>query len=92
MLKFYEEKIIEQIGRCKRTDINNFSKEFENYIKNHSAFINDIKSIILPKIDKTKQIVELIIKSKSININTMYFVSAILIFLKDAFNKILEEN
>ena len=92
MLKFYEEKIIEHIGRCKRIDINNFSKEFENYIKNNSAFINDIKSIILPKIDKTKQIVELIIKSKSINITTTDFGSAILIYLKEAFNKTLEEN
>ena len=91
MLKFYGENINEQIGNCKGIDKNNVIKELKDYIEISNDLIDEIKEIILSKITKSEEIVKSIIENKSINQNTIDFVSAILIYVKDAFNNKLKE-
>ena len=89
MLNFYGEYKNEQIGKCKGIDYNNFTSEFKIFIEN-SELIDKIKGIILPQIGKTGDIVNLIIENKTINQNTIDFISAILVYMKDGFNQKLE--
>ena len=90
MLKFYGENQNEQIGKCKGIDFNNFIKEFKSYIENNEELITDINRIIFSLIGKAENIVNLIIENKSINQNTIDFLSAISKYLKEGFNKQLE--
>ena len=90
MLNFYGENKNEQIGRCKGIDSYNFVSEFKVFIENRLDLIEKIKKIILPQIGKTENIVNLIIENKTINQNTIDFISAILIYMKDGFNNQLE--
>ena len=90
MLNFYGGNKNEQIGKCKGIDSNNFIIEFKQFIENNHDLKNKIKNIILPKIGKTENIVKLIIEEKTINQNTIDFISSILLYMKDGFNKQLE--
>ena len=90
MLNFYGENKNEQIGRCKGIDNYNFVSEFKVFIENRQDLIEKIKKIILPQIGKTENIVNLIIENKTINQNTIDFISAILMYMKDGFSDQLE--
>ena len=68
----------------------NFVSEFTIFIENRIDIIEKIKKIILPQIGKTENIVNLIIENKTINQNTIDFISAILMYMKDGFNEQLE--
>ena len=90
MLNFYGANKNEQIGKCKGIDNNNFITEFKIFIENNQELIDKIKERILPKISKTENIVKLIIEDQTINQNTIDFISAILVYMIDGFNKQLE--
>ena len=87
ILNFYRENKCEEIGKCKGIDKNNFIKEFENVIENAEEIINDIKRIIISKIDGNEKIIDLIIKNKYINQNTIAFIPAIITYIKTIFNE-----
>ena len=90
MLNFYEKHINEQMGKYKGISYDNFKKEFLNYIKKNEAIIEDIKKIILKQIGNSENLVNLIIKNKFIEQNTIDFISTIITYIKDIFNKKLE--
>ena len=90
MLNFYGGNKNEFIGKCKGIDSNNFISEFKIYIENNQDLKDKIKNIILPKIGKTENIVNSIIEEQTINQNTIDFISSILLYMKDGFNKQLD--
>ena len=90
MLNFYRNHINERMGKYKGISYNNFIIEFENFIKNNSEMMKKIKEIIAKHIDKSEKIIDLLIKDKFLDLNTIDFVSTILNYIIDIFNKKLE--
>ena len=78
------------MGKYKGISYNNFIIEFENFIKNNSEMMKKIKEIIAKHIDKSEKIINILIKDKFIDLNTIDFVSTILNYIIDIFNKQLE--
>ena len=87
ILKFFRENKTEQLGRCKGIDINNFIKEFTKFIENSEEIINDFKKIILLQIDNSEKIIDSIITNKSINKNTIDFITAMTNHIKTILNE-----
>ena len=90
MIEFYGENNNEQIGTAKGINSTNFMEKFMNFIENSDELINEIKRIILSKIDNNEKIIDSIIKNKSINQNTVDFITAIINYIKNIFNENLK--
>ena len=83
MVEFYRENIFDQeIGKYKGIDINNFIKEFKYFIENsdESILINDIKRIILNICNDKENIIDLIIKNKIINKDTISIKTLLILY------------
>ena len=86
MKDFFGENNNEKIGKCKGISTTNFMEKLIDFIENSNELTNDIKRIILSKINNSEKIIDSIIKNKSINQNTIDFITAIITYVKDIFN------
>ena len=90
MLNFFAENKNEQIGKYKGINNITFLSQFKIFLENNEELKYKIKKIILEKIGKTKNIVKMIFEDKTINQNTIDFISSIIEYMKKGFNKELE--
>ena len=86
VLTFYREKK-GNLGIYKSIDTDNFIKEFKDFIEKSEEIRKNIKNIILQQIDNKEKISDLIIKNRSINQNTIDFISEMINHIKLNFNE-----
>ena len=86
MLTFYREKK-GYLGIYKSINTDNFIKEFKDFIEKSEEIRKNIKNIILQQIDNKEKISDLIIKNKSINQNTIDFITEMISHIKLIFNE-----
>ena len=97
MLNFYREnKGGQELGKYKGIDTDNFIEEFKSFIekedKNSEEIIKEIKNIITRQIDNNEKLIDLIIEDKkSINENTIDFITALTTHIKKIFNEKMKQ-
>ena len=97
MLNFYREnKGGQELGKYKGIDTDNFIEEFKSFIekedKNSEEIIKEIKSIITRQIEKNEKLIDSIIEDKkSINENTIDFITALTTHIKKIFNEKMKQ-
>ena len=96
MLNFYREnKGDQELGIYKGIDTNNFIEEFKSFIekedKNSEEIRKEIKNIITRQIDNNEKLIDSVIEDKSINENTIDFITALTTHIKKIFNEKMKQ-
>ena len=97
MLNFYREnKGGQELGKYKGIDTDNFIEEFKSFIekedKNSEEIIKEIKHIITKQINNNEKLIDSIIEDKkSINENTIDFITALTTHIKNIFNEKMKQ-